>query len=358
MNKKNIINTLIFLTIFVIVINCMGDIFRNKDNAEVIYTFKEEEKNSLDILFIGASTCYRFFSPQELWNSYGITSYNLGTSEQSLAESYFVLKYALDDQSPQLVVMDISTMITHPLPLSDARTHAILDNLNINKVWIEACTELVPKNKRIEFYVPMLSYHERWKEVKQKDFEPILSDSKGTAYNYAIEAFEDIQLVDATYVQEIKNESLKWIYEIYNLCKEKGAKLLFTINPLPSLTASTKEGKVKQGMHHTLESLAENEMFDVLNMVGDYNKIGLDMKMDYSDKNHVNVAGTMKITKYLGNYLVEKYKLNDHRDEKKSELWNESYEIYSDDILQKISNSKITEDQKEYFIKIFNENKK
>lgn len=358
MNKKNLINTLIFLAIFIIVINCMGDIFRNKEFAETIYTFKEEEKNSLDVLFIGASTCYRFFSPQELWKSYGITSYNLGTSEQSLAESYFVLKYALEDQLPQLVVMDVSSMIIHPLPLGDARTHLILDNLDINKIWIEACTELVPQDKRIDFFIPIISYHDRWKELNEKDFKPILSYSKGTNYNYAVESFEKIKLADSTYMHDIKGESLEWINKINTLCKENKIKLLFTINPTPKLSASVEEGKALQGMHHTLENLAESKEFDVLNMTGDCNKIGIDMNMDYSDKWHVNVAGTMKLTKYLGNYLIKKYELNNHRNEKISELWNESYERYSEDILQRIGNSNVTEEQKEYFITIFNENKR
>lgn len=357
MNKKNIIHILIFLTIFVIVISYVEDIFRTKEAADTIYTFKEEEKNSLDVLFIGASTCYRFFSPQELWNSYGITSYNMGTSEQSLAESYFVLKYALDDQSPQLVVMDVSSMIIHPLPLSDARTHHILDNLEINKIWFEACMELVSQDKRIDFLIPMICYHERWKELNEKDFKPIVSYSKGTMYNYVIQSFEKIILADPAYMYGIKDESLEWLNKINTLCRENEIQLLFTINPIPKLSASEEEGEVLQGMHHTLEKLAESEAFDVLNMTGDCNKIGIDMKMDYSDGWHVNVAGAMKITKYLGNYLIDKYNLNDHRNEKISELWNERYQGYSKDILQKISHSNVTEEQKEYFVRIFNENK-
>ena len=353
MTKKNIISTIIFLFIFIQGINGLGEVFRNKDNAEVIYTFKDEGENTLDVLFIGASTCYRFFSPQELWNSYGITSYNLGTSEQSLSESYFVLKYALDKQSPELVVMDVSSMITYPLPLSDARTHAIMDNLEINSRWIEACNVLVSQNKQIEYFVPLFAYHKRWKELKEKDFKPIVSDTKGTAYNYVIEPFENIQLVDTAYTREIEDESLKWIYKISNLCKENEIKLLFTINPIPSLSAETEEGKKRQGMHNALEEFAKGEGVDILNMTRLIDEIGLDMKKDYSDKNHVNVVGAIKITNYLGDFLIEKYQLRDHREEEISECWNESYSRYLEEILERICKSKSTEKQKEYFSSYF-----
>ena len=62
--------------------------------------FYRMEKNSIDVLFLGSSYCMSTFSPQEIYNQYGLRSYNLGTQQQSLLVSYYWLKEALRYQHP------------------------------------------------------------------------------------------------------------------------------------------------------------------------------------------------------------------------------------------------------------------
>lgn len=57
--------------------------------------FYQMENDSIDVLFFGSSVAVNSFSPQEIYNEYGIRSYNLGSEQQSIFLSYFWLKEAL-----------------------------------------------------------------------------------------------------------------------------------------------------------------------------------------------------------------------------------------------------------------------
>ena len=46
--------------------------------------FYQLPKDSIDVLFFGSSHAAAGFIPQELYNNYGITSYNLGCEQQNL----------------------------------------------------------------------------------------------------------------------------------------------------------------------------------------------------------------------------------------------------------------------------------
>ena len=70
------------------------------------YQFYKMREHSVDVLFLGSSVTVNAFSPQEIYNKYGIRSYNLGSEQQSPICSYYWLKEALRFQKPQVVLLD------------------------------------------------------------------------------------------------------------------------------------------------------------------------------------------------------------------------------------------------------------
>ena len=69
--------------------------------------FYHMRKNTVDVLFLGTSNTYCAFSPDELYRRYGIRSYNLAGSQQSMLTSYYWLEEALRTQKPKVVVLDV-----------------------------------------------------------------------------------------------------------------------------------------------------------------------------------------------------------------------------------------------------------
>ena len=70
------------------------------------FGFYDLKKNTADILYLGSSHVYTGFSPQVLYDEYGITSYSLAMGNQNLTLSYYWLKEALRTQSPSAVVLE------------------------------------------------------------------------------------------------------------------------------------------------------------------------------------------------------------------------------------------------------------
>jgi len=95
---------LVFLSIFgsVIWIN-IG--FTHGFLANRMLDLKEIEHP--DILFVGSSRCYRGFDTR-IFAKNGIESFNLGSSAQSLEQSYLLLNKYVDEVKPKTVVLEVA----------------------------------------------------------------------------------------------------------------------------------------------------------------------------------------------------------------------------------------------------------
>ena len=112
---KRIIKCIIFIAIFLIILEILSKIFIPKNNtleaglgkrkltASGIYT---EPENTIDVLVLGDSESYTSYIPLELWNQYGFTSYVCGTPAQRLSVSLSYIKDALKTQKPKIVLLE------------------------------------------------------------------------------------------------------------------------------------------------------------------------------------------------------------------------------------------------------------
>ena len=97
---KIVIKCLLFFVVGAIIFQALTILFVPKWVSKVDPAtprwkeFYEQEEGTIDVLLIGASDVGRGLSPITLWENYGITSFNLGTSNQSMAFSYYVIKEA------------------------------------------------------------------------------------------------------------------------------------------------------------------------------------------------------------------------------------------------------------------------
>ena len=90
----------IFSAVLCVILHCINKILTPKYLYEdtwpttATYTeFYKLEDNSVDVFFLGSSNAAAGFIPQELYNNYGITSYNLGCEQQSMLISYYWYMY-------------------------------------------------------------------------------------------------------------------------------------------------------------------------------------------------------------------------------------------------------------------------
>lgn len=75
-------------------------------NTSSLLGFYKLPKDSVDVIFLGSSHAIAGFDTQELYDSYGIRGYNLGSGEQNILISYYYLMETLKTQNPKVVVLD------------------------------------------------------------------------------------------------------------------------------------------------------------------------------------------------------------------------------------------------------------
>ena len=116
-NKKlitqRISKVICFLLIFTAFLGIGSKIFIPKKNSAEYgnknyygNSYHGERANSIDIVVVGNSSAYKSFSPLELWNKYGYTSFVCGAPAQKIQEGYYMLENFLKEQKPKVVIYE------------------------------------------------------------------------------------------------------------------------------------------------------------------------------------------------------------------------------------------------------------
>lgn len=163
-----------------------------------------ERSQSIDALFIGDSEAYSSFSPLQMWNERGFTSYVCATSAQRLIYGKTLLERALEKQRPKVVMIE-----TNSLYAGFSREDAAFRDL--------------------QNLFPVFEYHNRWKTLGVWDVsQPIAAtwtDSlKGFQVFTSVAAAESSDSMKPTNkVEEVPELSRQCLEEIVALCKEASA---------------------------------------------------------------------------------------------------------------------------------------
>lgn len=81
---------------------------QNKTNRNYLkWEAIHNTENKLDLIFIGTSRCYTSFNPMIIDSALQTKSYNMSTSAQDIAETYYALQEIFEYQKPKYVVLDL-----------------------------------------------------------------------------------------------------------------------------------------------------------------------------------------------------------------------------------------------------------
>ena len=181
--KKFWIRGTVFLLLAFIIFVTMQWVFMPKNcwpdswqHTSTLVNFYEMERDSVDVLFLGSSHAMASFIPQDLYDQYGIRSYNLGTPEQSLLISYYWLKEALQYQHPSVVVLETLMCYKYcdePLNTHEANLRYGLDPMRWSSIKAEAISSICsqdPDQTVWSYYNLFERFHTRWKSLSSNDF--------------------------------------------------------------------------------------------------------------------------------------------------------------------------------------------
>lgn len=121
------------------------------------------------------------------------------------------------------------------------------------------------------------------------------------------------------------DESAKgYIEKSIALCKEKNIPVLLL--HLPKMSWTYAQSEALEGF-----AAAQGVTYLDLDRAEYREQLGLDPQVDYYDQGHMNLTGTIKLSRWLGAWLDAQYALPDHREDAAiSAEWNADFKEYAE----------------------------
>ena len=315
---KRIAGFLLFLLIFFILWRAVSNRLKFKESYFFQNPFYENKKD-YDVLFFGSSHPHVGIDPYLLWDEYGITSYNLGSSGEQLGMIYYSVKSALDNSSPKLIVVD---------PGSGAKTklgdaHKALDAMPYGPTKSEAIAYLIKHeitDEPLDFLSSLWTYHGRIFSLDKYDFT--ITESADRGGDIGVRIYNNVKVpLPAEVEADIGNKegSFEMYKKIVALCKERGVELLMCTVP----TAGGAYTEEKQAVYKVFADYTRSQGFNAIDMNTLNDEVGLDYDYDYSNGTHLNKMGAWKTSEFLAKYLINNYGLEDHRNDENYSRWDE-----------------------------------
>ena len=246
----------------------------------------EEQTTSIDCVFLGDSQGWSTYSPIQMYKEHGFTSLNLCTPGQFMYDTRILLENVYKKQKPKVVVIDANMMFSflNPLKFILLKNFPIFHYHNIDT------------NKISEEYFARKGFNE---------YEGVVG------YTGSLDYMESGER------NTLSTRAMQYLDKINQLCKENKSQLLLVNTVSPLVWSNVR--------HEIIQKWCDDNNVNYV----DYNTseqlevIDFDFNNDFRDGgDHVNLNGSKKICKNLGNYIKQNYALEDHRKDSSYQEWN------------------------------------
>lgn len=346
---KKVLSVGLFCTIVLVVFVFLNSLFQpiwySWGSINSAKGFYSEPKNRIETVFVGSSIAVAGITPTELYDEYGICSYNLSTVNQPMLASYYWVEeaYRLHPETLNTVVLDVSSLRSDA---GESYYHKAFDYMRVSDVKYRAIKDYTDGDmkKMVEFFLPMAAYHGRWNDLNTSDLEYYTKDmhngQRGYFFSddfYESENVEEIEVAsskldptDDELMDPIIDSGVKYFEKMADFCKEHDIKLVLT--KLPTV-------RWESGLHNTVQAMADEHGLEFVdyNFSPLYDEINYVFPFDCFDDHHVNYYGAHKVTKLLGQYLVENCDVTDVRELEEYDYMKEDLAEYDARIRQNVA---------------------
>lgn len=296
------------------IIHALGRLLRPTDTDVVFNTinaFHDMPENSLEVIGYGSSHMWTGISSMELYEKYGIGAYNYGAHWQVINTTELFIKDSLRTQSPKVILVE--TFLVNELR----------QDTNMNDAAEIYCTKAIPDfdGKRqylrqcfgddlenyLSYYVPLCAFHENWIRLKMASFRKNSDDTDFHASMGYLRR-DDIVPVSisnpASFEQKpLSADATACLDDIVSICRERDIGIIFYTTPW-------------EGIYNYADAMTEYAAENgcvYFNLFEYMDEIGLDCETDFSDPGHLNDSGAVKVSDFLGEYIVGHYEISDMR---------------------------------------------
>ena len=314
--------------------------FLRTDDAQSRYGRFFQQDGSYDVLFMGSSHAVMAELPMELWDEYGLTSYNLANYGQTLPMDYWMLKNALNVHIPKLVVMDVYQLVLNH-KFYEGHLMSVLNSFAMipwSRDKVDAINDILPESLRLNAYWPFAAFHSRWQDIDGSFFEAAEPN-----YEYGAQVGNDLtamvrydgQLIsrDPSEYTRVTGNPDTYLRKMIELCQANGIEVLLV--SIPSCYDAFDQVPAVMNYGYQLAREYNVHFYD-----GNAANV-LDARVDMYDFGHVNASGGKKWTSAVGAYVLENYALTSHKGESGYDAWNEDFAAYNSQKIDRLERQEL-----------------
>ena len=337
---KGVVSSMIFLAALIALLAGFSRVLEHKGSREKITPFLERAEQ-FDVLFFGDSHAYSAIYPMELWENYGIASYNLANYNLPIPVSYWVMRNALLTCRPKVVVLDVNQIWEQAkLCESSSDIHTGLDGFPLSRVKLETIFDLMDdplftdkngypyKDLRAEFIFPFLKYHTRWNDLSMRDLKPKYNRELGGERNIAVAEPEAYEITAGT--ADEQGFGFVYLRRFIEYCQDMGIRVMLVNLPYPCPNNNEEQLYTNAVLYTAEEYGIEYLDFVFMDQIVDYSTDC------YDPASHLNPSGAWKVTDFIGQHLSQAYNLPDRRTDAAYAAWNSDYAAYRELKLQSL----------------------
>ena len=366
--KRYLLRAVKLLCFALAVALCVGVLQENllchaDHNRQRVKGFYEEDKQSLDVVYMGASEVYSDIAPGYAYERDGVTSYIFATQANSILNYKSQLKNVLSRQNPSMIVIELNGAVygDEEEVTKEANLHNYGDNVPLDITKLEWVAQNIRDNKA-EYLFPIIKYHGVWTDLSaDQKYRRTIRNDQIRGYNYlkgmlnwpivfrspkpSLNSKLAVSADQKAPITGIEETALR---ELLAYCRDQKLENVVFARFPHIVTEKTFE---RYKRSNTVADIVAEYGFDYLNFERDVALTGLDEEKDYYNDDHLNIYGQQKFTAYLTDYLKEHYALAPHTlSDAQKEEWElcadyyEAYYSYNEALIEEKDYRELSED--------------
>lgn len=320
-HKRYVLKALLFVVIGLLLFQCVSLVFLEKNSFAKYKNYRAQE--NVDILILGSSHSDNGIDPGQLRDAiaqsgYQIDAFNYSIYGMRMEQMYFFMREILKTQSPSLIVIDTYSFLPVAEEHREILARRAFDVFPFSRNKLEAIRYLIPED-RWSYYVPLIKYHSRWKELTGKDFRMLYDESTWqnagktvNTFTQSMEEIDDYFETDTSLItgmQPITASEKECFENLLALAEEKGIRILLTTVPFKEQLGmnSLQLIEINNYLRHEYVEGGDIGLLD-MNLLWDELDFGYG---DLVDEGHCNARGAAKVTALLAEYIMDNYDIGE-----------------------------------------------
>ena len=292
-------------------------------NLNNIAGFYAEDKNTLDMVYIGGSAAFVYYEPLRAFEQEGIASYNYAANTIQPELYKTMIKEILKTQKPEVIIIDARAFQYRgeEKPPTEVAYRNVLTGmpLSLNKLeFIYENVEKYLKEGKASYCFDIIKYHrdlngESINNQIKMAFNMYENPLKG--FYFVPEVAEQTMVENNTEKKTpVAEETEKILIDLLEYCKTTECNYLFVVSPYV-------EEKLHKENFNYISEIINQYGYNFLDANDFYDEMDLNFETDLYNDGHVNIFGAEKYTDFLIDYLQSNYNLPDRRKDPKYQSW-------------------------------------